>query len=528
LAELSKSEEDGFDVHLLDRTCERRKSTAPAHIPLWLLGSSEEDRVFLEKTEVIVVCADEEEYSSLKEGSLVCRAGRNRRNGRVSPLKDDEHEMLTCSPSRLLEAHTEIVWHTWHQSAHVQMVHIKKEEAWANYGRKRCCGTSSVPLQCTGDSSDNSDEFDRDSCSLLCRPASCNKASRTGTRRKVSNSQISKLNGFDKATWYPQDNPLPQLVIHQALNEEDSSDSEYENGIGRQTLLHELLGELYPKELATRRLKHMIRKEIQRNEDMSKHFNLMTNQVLPSGPLMEKLEKILSDTLGCPSFRHPQGSVCLEAVASCNDIFFVAPCGFGKSVCFVIPAVQMGGITLVVEPFKALIESQLQSLKDVKQVRVEKLLASDEGEKRAAERLVELSKLDWRDISEPLILFATPELVMQAASLAALGILSQQGNLKKIVVDEFDVIEDSRETYRNAYLDIFPRLRNMCRYQSRPIQIMCLTATISKHAILASRECSERDSIVPAKIFLLPRALPDNHVYSVERKHGNDQVSHVW
>jgi hypothetical protein len=513
---------------LLDRTCERRKSTAPAHTPLWLLGSSEEDRVFLEKIEVIVGCADEEEYYPSKEGSLVCRASRNRRNGRVSPLKDDEHEMLTCSPTRLLQAHTEIVWHAWHQSALVQMVHGKKEEAWENYGRKRCCGISSVPLQCTGDSSDNSDEFDRDSCSILCRPASYNnKASRKGTRRKVRNGEIKKLNGFDKTTWYPQDNPLPQLVIHQALNEEDNSDSEDENGIGRQTLLHELLGELYPTESATRRLKHMIRQVIQRNEDMSKHFNLMTNPVLPSGPPMEKLEKMLSDTLGCHSFRHPQGSVCLEAVTSSNDIFFVAPCGFGKSVCFIIPAVHMGGITLVVEPFKALIESQLQSLKEVKQVRVEKLLASDEGEKRAAERLVELTKLDWRDVSEPLILLATPELVMQPPSLAALRILSRQGNLKRIVVDEFDIIEDSREKYRNAYLDIFPKLRDMCLYQSRPIPIMCLTATISKQAILASRECSERDSIVPAKTFLLPRPLPDNHVYRVERKNGCIQVSHV-
>jgi superfamily II DNA helicase RecQ len=47
----------------------------------------------------------------------------------------------------------------------------------------------------------------------------------------------------------------------------------------------------------------------------------------------------------------------------------------------------MGGMTLVVEPFKALIKSQLQRMKDLKQVRVEKLLASDAGEKRAAERL---------------------------------------------------------------------------------------------------------------------------------------------
>jgi hypothetical protein len=70
----------------------------------------------------------------------------------------------------------------------------------------------------------------------------------------------------------------------QALNEEDSSDSEDENRIGRQTLLDELLGELYPKASATRRLKYMIRTEIQRNEDMSKHFNLMTNEVGPEDP----------------------------------------------------------------------------------------------------------------------------------------------------------------------------------------------------------------------------------------------------
>jgi superfamily II DNA helicase RecQ len=156
----------------------------------------------------------------------------------------------------------------------------------------------------------------------------------------------------------------------------------------------------------------------------------------------------------------------------------------------------------------------------------EKLLTLEEarisGKLPAVARLQELTKHELSNIATPLILFTTPELVSFPGSLEALSTLSRQGRLKRIVVDEFDVIEDSNDNCRESYLDLFPNIRKHCRFGGEAVQVMSLTATVTKRAILASRESADKSST--AKIFLSKRTLPDHHKFSVERKVSNTQV----
>ena len=73
-------------------------------------------------------------------------------------------------------------------------------------------------------------------------------------------------------------------------------------------------------------------------------------------------QKILNDIFGYKNFRHGQ----LEVITALLDnihTLAVMPTGSGKSICFQIPALVKGGLTIVVSPLVALIEDQVSALK---------------------------------------------------------------------------------------------------------------------------------------------------------------------
>jgi len=55
--------------------------------------------------------------------------------------------------------------------------------------------------------------------------------------------------------------------------------------------------------------------------------------------------------LGYPVLRPLQKLVCAEAINSPRrDLFLVAPCGYGKSLCFALAGKALGGITVSLQP----------------------------------------------------------------------------------------------------------------------------------------------------------------------------------
>ena len=79
---------------------------------------------------------------------------------------------------------------------------------------------------------------------------------------------------------------------------------------------------------------------------------------MPNEPL-----KILQKVWGFPNFRASQQKI-INNVLRKNDTLALLATGGGKSICFQIPALLMDGICLVVSPLIALMEDQIQSLKD--------------------------------------------------------------------------------------------------------------------------------------------------------------------
>ncbi|HEX2589987.1 MAG TPA: DEAD/DEAH box helicase, partial [Rhizomicrobium sp.] len=74
-----------------------------------------------------------------------------------------------------------------------------------------------------------------------------------------------------------------------------------------------------------------------------------------------KLE-VLKETFGYDSFR-PGQEQAVDDVLSGRNVLTVMPTGSGKSLCFQVPALVLGGLTIVVSPLVALMQDQVAALK---------------------------------------------------------------------------------------------------------------------------------------------------------------------
>lgn len=78
---------------------------------------------------------------------------------------------------------------------------------------------------------------------------------------------------------------------------------------------------------------------------------------------MPDLREQLQTHFGLDDFRPSQRGV-IEDVLRGKDVLCVMPTGAGKSLCYQLPAVVQGGLTLVVSPLISLMEDQVQQLRD--------------------------------------------------------------------------------------------------------------------------------------------------------------------
>jgi ATP-dependent DNA helicase RecQ len=79
------------------------------------------------------------------------------------------------------------------------------------------------------------------------------------------------------------------------------------------------------------------------------------------GATLDDARRVLRDAFGYPDFRPPQVRA-VQAVLSGRDALIVLPTGGGKSLCFQVPALVRGGLTLVVSPLISLMKDQVDAL----------------------------------------------------------------------------------------------------------------------------------------------------------------------
>jgi ATP-dependent DNA helicase RecQ len=95
------------------------------------------------------------------------------------------------------------------------------------------------------------------------------------------------------------------------------------------------------------------------------------------------LSELLHRHFGFAAFRANQEEVCRAAIDG-HDVLLVMPTGAGKSLCYQLPAIALGGTTLVVSPLIALMEDQVAKLAG-KGLRVARIHSGrDRGDSRQA------------------------------------------------------------------------------------------------------------------------------------------------
>ncbi|MBD2198802.1 MULTISPECIES: RecQ family ATP-dependent DNA helicase [Calothrix] len=143
---------------------------------------------------------------------------------------------------------------------------------------------------------------------------------------------------------------------------------------------------------------------------------------------------------GYDDFRSPQGEIVSSLLAQ-KDALIIMPTGGGKSICFQLPALLQTGLTLVVSPLVALMENQVQELR---QLNLSAALLH--SELPASQRRLTMQALAQQKLR---LLYLSPETLLSAP---VWEILSQpQLQINGIILDEAHCLVQWGETFRPAY-----------------------------------------------------------------------------
>ncbi|XP_022612702.1 ATP-dependent DNA helicase Q5 [Seriola dumerili] len=179
------------------------------------------------------------------------------------------------------------------------------------------------------------------------------------------------------------------------------------------------------------------------------------------------LKQALKTHFGFDSFRSKlQEDVVKAVLRGDRDVFVCMPTGAGKSLCYQLPAVLAEGITLVISPLIALIQDQVQHLKDLNIP-----ACSINSKLPAGERRLILTDLESSSPKLKL-LYITPEMVASPSFQPCLTGLCSRGLLSYLAVDEAHCVSQWGHDFRPDYLKL-----GELRARMPGVPCLALTAT---------------------------------------------------
>lgn len=202
--------------------------------------------------------------------------------------------------------------------------------------------------------------------------------------------------------------------------------------------------------------------------------------------LSKRAQDVLKTVFGFEQLRGLQAQA-LECALHRQSQIIVMATGGGKSLCYQLPAVTIGGTTLVISPLKALIADQVQAL--VEKGIAAAFLSSQLSEAAKTDVMERVLQRSLRSRSKPAdyaswkgkyvnLLYCTPETVQTNSFRASLLELHKSGRLSGFAVDEAHCVSSWGHTFRPSYLKL-----DYLRQTFPELPLMACTATATPQVL---------------------------------------------
>ena len=195
----------------------------------------------------------------------------------------------------------------------------------------------------------------------------------------------------------------------------------------------------------------------------------------------DEKHRVLKQVFGFEGFR-PGQEAAVDALLAGRNVLSVMPTGSGKSLCFQVPALMLGGLTVVVSPLVALMRDQVAALR----------LAGVAADAINSSRSRADNVAAWRRVAdgETRILYMAPERLMTERMLDALAKLP----VRLFAIDEAHCISQWGPAFRPEYRDL-TRLGGL--FPGVPIAALTATADqVTRQDILEQLFAGQAETLV--------------------------------
>ncbi len=156
---------------------------------------------------------------------------------------------------------------------------------------------------------------------------------------------------------------------------------------------------------------------------------------------MQQTRRLLKSVFGFDVFRPGQEEI-VAAMLAGRDVLAIMPTGGGKSLCYQLPAIRRGGLTVVISPLIALMRDQVSALREAGVEAGALTSANDPSETGRVFEALEAGRLR--------LLYLAPERLAGDATVKLL----RRAAVKFIAVDEAHCVSQWGHDFRPDYLRI--------------------------------------------------------------------------